>query len=67
MACKTSGLLFFFIGACCVYQSHAFKAVETQASLQDGETQTAWLTVDASEETGRIIPETLFGIFYEVP
>ncbi|XP_021900940.1 alpha-L-arabinofuranosidase 1-like [Carica papaya] len=52
-------------GACCVYQSHAFKAVETQASLQDGETQTAWLTVDASEETGRIIPETLFGIFYE--
>lgn len=57
MASKISCLLLLFVAASCVYQSSALHAAKNQ---------TAWLTVDASEGSGRLIPETLFGIFFEV-
>ncbi|XP_021900939.1 LOW QUALITY PROTEIN: alpha-L-arabinofuranosidase 1-like [Carica papaya] len=56
MASKISCLLLLFVAASCVYQSSALHAAKNQ---------TAWLTVDASEGSGRLIPETLFGIFFE--
>lgn len=42
---------------CTLRQSSAFE-LET--------TQTVSLLVDASPQSGRVIPETLFGVFFEV-
>ena len=57
---KASSNRFFidvFIGICFVWQSFA---------LEVDKNQTAQLFVNASKAAGRPIPETLFGIFFEV-
>ncbi|KAG5552736.1 hypothetical protein RHGRI_010739 [Rhododendron griersonianum] len=56
MSCFSRVILGFLIGLCVLYQCSAFE-VDTN--------QTAWLFVNASEASGRKIPETLFGIFFE--
>lgn len=55
-SCEASSLLYFFIGSCFVYQCFAL-AADTN--------QTARLVINASEQSGRKIPDTLFGIFFE--
>ncbi|KAI5671797.1 hypothetical protein M9H77_12161 [Catharanthus roseus] len=49
-------LLLLLVGSCSLYQCYA--------SGYDAN-QTAWLFINASEASGRKIPETLFGIFFE--
>lgn len=56
MSCFHRVSLGFFIGLCVLYQCSALE-VDTN--------QTAWLFVNASEASGRKMPDTLFGIFFE--
>lgn len=54
-------LLSFLLGSCFVYQSlHAVVDAEQDTN------PTVTLQVNASKAAGRLIPETLFGIFFEV-
>lgn len=55
---KSVCILSFLLGSCSVYQSLCL--------VYAGEDANVTLQVDASNATGRPIPETLFGIFFEV-
>lgn len=51
----------FLLGSCSVYQSLC--VVDAR---EDAKKANVTLQIDASKATGRPIPETLFGIFFEV-
>ena len=56
-------ILSFLLGSFCVYQSlHAVVAAQEEQDTQPSVT----LQVNASNGAGRLIPDTLFGIFFEV-
>lgn len=54
-------LLSFLLGSCFVYQS-----LHVVVDAEQDTNRTVTLQVNASKEAGRLIPETLFGIFFEV-
>uniref|UniRef100_A0A7N0U905 non-reducing end alpha-L-arabinofuranosidase n=1 Tax=Kalanchoe fedtschenkoi TaxID=63787 RepID=A0A7N0U905_KALFE len=47
---------FLFVAVWCTHHCHSFDVYSNE---------TSWLRVDASEGSGRKIPDTLFGIFFE--
>lgn len=56
-------ILSFLLGSCFLYQSlHVVVAAQEQQDTQPSVT----LQVNASNVAGRLIPDTLFGIFFEV-
>lgn len=50
-------LLFFLLASCILFQPFASANNSNEA---------AWLSVDASQGSARKIPQTLFGVFFEV-
>lgn len=50
-------LLFFLLASCILFQPFASASNSNEA---------AWLSVDASQGSARKIPQTLFGVFFEV-
>lgn len=54
-------ILSFLLGSCFVYQS-----LRVVVAQDEGTEPAVTLQVNASNGAGRLIPETLFGIFFEV-